>query len=545
MRKKLTVCLLLLALTMGLALPAAADTDGSAQNYTYTFSAGGTEYSIGALEWEKNSAMPVYFQTSYDPNSGTMKGTDDAAEWEFVICIGKKVDGSYVPAGADIFAKVKGVSYTLEGDCLDGSLGTVAMSGNGYPVSRNTMEGKPDVSTYAFKVNVPANTYIKMDAIVTITLDLEGEGDTVLTQRFNIQKIRGNGMGDRYLPIPEGTSAEKLKEILQDREHIWTYYKECFKCTDAQLTEAVKKPLWIYLPAGNFGEITMDVSSQGFTVENTTFNSSSPISIVGSDKAGGTTFSSLDYVAEDSGMSNIGNIRFIGKTGDGKKAEYGLKIAAASQVVESYVPYGCVGVNGCTFNGYQTAVSIGKGVDAGVHAYASIYDCKFENNDIAVYINSDLEGTYLPDGSQAYVGECSFVKNGTGVYLQDLGAKGSPYSFRVTGCDFIGNQTDMNYQHPGTFYLLNNFYAGANGAFKRGAAVQKGASTTIWQGIWRTHSFASGITGGHGVTDGGFVFNASGAERTALTDEYLDDVSFSVITDDGADSETVGTWSFE
>lgn len=244
-------------------------------------------------------------------------------------------------------------------------------------------------------------------------------------------------------------------------------------------------------------------------------------------------------------MSNIGNIHFVGKTGNAEKAEYGLNIAAASQVVENYVPCGYVGVSDCTFSGYQTAVSIGKGVDAGVHAYASIYNCKFENNDIAVYINSDLAGTFLPDGCQTYVGDCSFVKNGTGVYLQDLGAKGNPYSFRVTGCDFIGNQTDVNYQHPGTFYLLNNFYADANGAFRRSATVVKGASTTIRQGIWRSHSFASGTTGGYGVADGGFVFNASGEERTSLTDEYLDEVSFSVITDDGADGVPVGTWSFE
>ena len=117
----------------------------------------------------------------------------------------------------------------------------------------------------------------------------------------------------------------------------------------------------------------------------------------------------------------------------------------------------------------------------------------------------------------------------------------SPYSFRVTMCDFIGNDVEVNYQPAGKFYLFNNYYGTVDGKLKRKATVVEGENTTIKQGVWRDQSFKNDVTG-YGIADEGVVINKDGK---ALNDDYLDEVTFDVIAADAENSETVGTWTFE
>lgn len=542
MKRKLTALLLTAALAVSLgstAMTAAAEPDtsdgDSGASYTYWFTYNGISYTISTCEWEAGSPMPT-LQSSYDPNSGAMRGTDDKTVFEFVVGISKTTDTGSVPAEAEVFALVKEVSYTLEGEYYLGDTGTVTMSGTGSTVTRDTMLGTGStVTTQAFCISVPAGTFINMDAIVTIKLDLDGDdtAETELTQRFNIQKLRSNAFNDHELTIPAGTTAEELKSILNNRQSIWTYYQKLTGCSVSELKKIIRTPLWIYLPAGDFGDLTTSLttgnvflSKEGGGIE--AVYSSRPINIVGAES--GTTVTSLDYIPDDSGMCNIGKIVFDG-TDLIAEDTIGLKISSNESSFG-----GSVGVSDCTFTGYKTAVSV-EGYGA-----ATVTACTFTDNGTAVCINAQ-KTTY---GGYPVVERCVFVRNQTGVLLESLG-NGNPYNFRVTKCDFIDNTLDVSYQVAGRFYLLDNYYASTvNGQETlKGKADVSGAyytaGTVIVQGIWRTRSNQSDVTA-YGISNGGAVFN-SGTET--LTSEYLDGVSFDVIEADENGSETVGTWTFE
>lgn len=515
----LTLCAGLLPMAVNAAAPAASE-----ETYQYTFVYNDTTYTISTCEWEEGSPMPTLH-----PGSGGMRGTDDETVFEFVVGISTSSGNDTVPADADIFKMVTGISYTLEGKYLEGSVSTVQASGTGYSVTRDTMLGTgSSVTTMGFQVTVPAKTYINMDAIVTITLQLD-ETETTLTQRFNIQKLPSNPLDDRTLPLPADMGTEELSSILKDRASIWAYYQKFYQCDNATLQKAMQQhPLWIYLPAGSFGSLSADLQTGGFTIGEESFTSYSAISIVGADS--GTTFTSLNYTPDDTGMSNIVNVRF-NMAAQESAENTGLTISSGE---ENWG--GSVGVSGCTFTGYDTAISV-EG-----YAAAGITNCTFTKNTTAVSLNGK-KTKY--DGFASSVGSCIFRQNGTGVLLKSLG-NGTAYSFRVTGCDFIGNDLDVNYQVAGRFYLLDNYYASLeNGVatLKKMATVMGSYSgTAIVQGIWRTASTQS-ATVSYGISDGGVVLNDS---KETLDAAYLDEVSFNVIsTDDTGEETLVGTWTFK
>ena len=538
MKKRILSILLAIAMTVGLfpaislTMAAAGETSTPSDIFEYE----GTTYTVGLLEWTNGDTMPIYFGSGY-PNGGS-RGTDEDFELEHVVCIKTGAQGSEVPASAEIFSKIEDVSYTLEITYTPESEGKVTQ-GDVRTVTRDTSTGDCPVTTRAFSIFVPGTSYFNMNITAVITMNLDGRS-VELTVTRNFQKpnddIEHRTLRlDNY--IDDCDSTEELQNIIKDRESLWHFYIEKGGCSIDDLIEEEcgGDPLKVILPAGTYGDLTFDLSERtttvgaftgmGENVSNSEVKFDGPIAIWGSDD--GTTIGSLTYTSTDAdGMSAIVRINFDGTE---TNEDYGLLVTSNEALENGY--FGPTGVNNCTFNGYKTAIiSSGNG-------YAVPSGCTFTNNTTAIYINCGNSVFVSPN-----ITRCTFKNNDTAVYLNSLGTSCSPYSFRVTMCDFIGNEVDVNYQQPGVFYLFHNYYADGDGHLKRMAVAIKGENTTIKQGVWRDKSHKHDDAY-HGITDGGVKFND---DETKLADDYLEDVSFDIIS--GTESEattTVGTWTFE
>lgn len=535
MKRKLISFLLAAVLMVGLGATAAADAEKTeASSSQYTFSYHGETYTVGLQEWENGYPMPMEFGEEY--TSGGMRGTDDDFELEYVVCIKTGEQGAEHPASNDIFAKIDSVTYMADVRYQPESSGNLVM-GAAADVTRDLSDGTGSIQTKAFSISVPGTAYFSMDITAVITLKLD-DTDVTLTQKMNFQKPSTFiGMTtlrlDNYMDECDTTA--KLQEIIKDRKSLWRFYaeKSGFQNAD-ELQKLAYAALTVYLPAGAYGDLSINISDQMAgaadlleTQDNRLVSMTGPIILLGSEKENGTALGSLTYEGKDGVMSGVADIKFDAAL-TGKN--YGFLVAGVETGTEGETLWCDASVSRCSFDGYRTAVSSEK------NGYANLYECTFSNNDIAVSINCG-------DGANANgdITNCTFIQNKTAVYLQSLGKSCSPYSFRVTMCNFLGNDTEVNYQPAGTFYLFNNYFETIDGTLKQKATVVEGKDTVIKQGIWRDQPFQSDVTG-YGVADGGVVVNH---DDKTLNSDYLESVSFDVIAADDENGDIVGTWAFD
>ena len=107
-------------------------------------------------------------------------------------------------------------------------------------------------------------------------------------------------------------------------------------------------------------------------------------------------------------------------------------------------------VENCSFRGYDIALDGSTGVITPRFS-------TFIDNGIGVLMDTGAGDnsriTALFDWEQN-----TFLNNGTAIQVKSLSSYLTPYYFRVFNSNFIGNETDLDIQQDGTFYMYKNYY---------------------------------------------------------------------------------------
>ena len=129
-------------------------------------------------------------------------------------------------------------------------------------------------------------------------------------------------------------------------------------------------------------------------------------------------------------------------------------------------------VDGCTFEGYETALS----------GALFPHNCTFKNNTTALVL--ELANTRLR--SDMY--NCLFEKNDTAVRVKSItldSAFLSPYHLRLHDSAFLNNTTDFNVQTEGTFYFLRNYFADSGSPARAANTLTPNGATVYVNPIWK------------------------------------------------------------
>lgn len=116
---------------------------------------------------------------------------------------------------------------------------------------------------------------------------------------------------------------------------------------------------------------------------------------------------------------------------------------------DTAIQNGSAVVDGCTFTGYDTALS----------GVLFPHNCTFTNNGAALVL--DVKNARLH--SDMY--NCRFEGNDTAVRVSSITLNDaflSPYHLRLHDSAFLNNAVDFDVQTKGTFYFLRNYFADAN-----------------------------------------------------------------------------------
>ena len=131
---------------------------------------------------------------------------------------------------------------------------------------------------------------------------------------------------------------------------------------------------------------------------------------------------------------SIDGINFIGDETPGVSAIYGGT---------------CGLIENCSFTGYDVALVSNQ------YGNLNPIRCTFVENKIAA--SMDVEDLQWNMSLNAWDGNL-FQQNGTAVKIESFNGFLSPYQFRVTNSDFIGNGVDFDVDCAATLYFYQNFY---------------------------------------------------------------------------------------
>ncbi len=105
-----------------------------------------------------------------------------------------------------------------------------------------------------------------------------------------------------------------------------------------------------------------------------------------------------------------------------------------------------------------------RGFDYGVRNTPTGYLCPASGN-----LFEDCKVGYLLDcggkrsgNMNSVIEDSAFVRCGTAIQVNHIPEYYTPYDFRVVGCDFIDNGTDLDMRQQGIFYLWKNYYGYTN-----------------------------------------------------------------------------------
>ena len=140
---------------------------------------------------------------------------------------------------------------------------------------------------------------------------------------------------------------------------------------------------------------------------------------------------------------------------------------------------GAAVVDGCTFDGYETALS----------GALFPHNCTFKNNTTALVL--ELANTRLR--SDMY--NCLFEKNDTAVQVKSItlgSAFLSPYHLRLHDSAFLNNTTDFDIQTEGTFYFLRNYFADSGSPARAANTLTPNGSTVYVNPVWKYRDAGTG-----------------------------------------------------
>lgn len=132
-------------------------------------------------------------------------------------------------------------------------------------------------------------------------------------------------------------------------------------------------------------------------------------------------------------------------------------------------------VDGCTFEGYKTALS----------GVLFPHNCTFMNNETALVL--DVENARLH--SDMY--NCRFEGNDTAVRVSSItldSAFLSPYHLRLHDSAFLNNTTDFDVQTEGTFYFLRNYFADSGSPARAANTLTPNGATVYVNPVWKYRS---------------------------------------------------------
>lgn len=136
-------------------------------------------------------------------------------------------------------------------------------------------------------------------------------------------------------------------------------------------------------------------------------------------------------------------------------------------------------VDGCTFEGYKTALS----------GALFPHNCTFTNNQTALVL--DLAGALL----RSDIYNCRFENNDTAVLVKSItlgSAFLSPYHLRLHDSAFLNNTTDFDVQTEGTFYFLRNYFAGSDNTARAANILTPNGAKVYVNPVWKNRDAVTG-----------------------------------------------------
>lgn len=187
-------------------------------------------------------------------------------------------------------------------------------------------------------------------------------------------------------------------------------------------------------------------------------------------------------------------------------------------------------VDGCTFEGYKTALS----------GALFPHNCTFMNNETALVL--DVENARLH--SDMY--NCRFEGNDTAVQVKSItlgSAFLSPYHLRLHDSAFLNNMTDFDVQTAGTFYFLRNFFAGADGMSRRAKISAPNGAKVYADLVWTASPLTTSADARQLVLNSAATAlpNDTDAQATIIAADSLTAGTQIALADEN--DNTVATWS--
>ena len=391
---------------MDIAATVIRKTDPSA----ITASVGGADYTVGfgfvdgsgaiTLNTDGRWSQTYTLSAESGEETGTLyRSTREGTSWGILAASGTA--SSYTPASDDVQKKI-----TVERVWLERRSGSCGEDGN-----TNTFSFAPDKR------------------------QLELTGNDLTTDGFAIYVA--DEVGEAYLCAAinvDGTSGTVYMRLVYRKQKV---ANETFETVDA-----VNK--WLADKADAIYAAAIDKDS------NTTWNlylsnGSYSGEITIPKQLGNTNGNSLGIAIWGSRSTLDGSINLNGAKID----KISHLFFTAQDKTGTAIRNGSAVVDGCTFTGYETALS----------GVLFPHNCTFTNNGTALVL--DVENARLH--SDMY--NCRFEGNGTAVRVSSItlgDAFLSPYHLRLHDSAFLNNGTDFDVQTEGTFYFLRNYFADSN-----------------------------------------------------------------------------------
>lgn len=396
-----------------------------------TVSIGGTDYTVGfgfvqggavSLntdgKWSQQYTLPL--ETNAGTNAAYRRGQPEKS-WGILAATG--TTSSFAPAAEEIQNKI-----TVERVWLERRSGSSGADGN-----TDTFSFAPDARQLSLTENLTT------DGVPIYVADEVGEA--YLYAQLNV----------------DGTSGTIYTRIHYRRQ---TVANETF-----DTVEAINN--WLSDHADAIYNAAMDEEADTTWNLNLTADSYSG-TITIPEKLGNTNGRSLGIAIWGNHSTLNGSINL-----NGAKIDTISHLRFTSQNRKGIaIQNGAAVVDGCTFDGYETALS----------GALFPHNCTFTNNQTALVL--DLAGALL----RSDIYNCRFENNDTAVLVKSItlgSAFLSPYHLRLHDSAFLNNTTDFYVQTEGTFYFLRNYFADSGSPTRAANTLTPNGATVYVNPIWK------------------------------------------------------------
>ena len=391
---------------------------------------GGTDYIVGfgfvqggavSLntdgKWSQQYTLPL--ETNAGTNAAYRRGQPKKS-WGILAATG--TTSSFAPAAEEIQNKI-----TVERVWLERRSGSSGADGN-----TDTFSFAPDVRQLSLTENLTT------DGVPIYVADEVGEA--YLYARLNVDGTSGTIY--TRIHYRRQTVANETFETIEALNEWLANHAEAI--ADAALDDEADTTWNLYLTAGSHTGTILIPKRLG------SVHAVSGIAIWG---RGASLNGSIDL--NGAAVDKISHLNFTSQNRTGVAIQNGAAV-----------------VDGCTFDGYETALS----------GALFPHNCTFTNNQTALAL--DLAGALL----RSDIYNCRFENNDTAVLVKSItlgSAFLSPYHLRLHDSAFLNNTTDFDVQTEGTFYFLRNYFADSGSPARAANTLTSNGATVYVNPIWK------------------------------------------------------------